>query len=166
MIDDRPSMDHTLMDMAVVMARRGTCSRASVGVVVAREGRVLTTGYNGAPRGLKHCLHPPDETSASRDAEAPTCTLAVHAEANAVAFAARHGIALAESALYTTLSPCIPCAQLIVNAGIRSVYVDVPYRNLSGVRLLNEAAIIVFTRDASLPTFGWYRDYGQDRTTT
>jgi dCMP deaminase len=159
-IDARPSMDQTLMSVAELMAQRGTCSRATVGVVIARDGRPLATGYNGAPRGMAHCLHPPGEVSAERDVEAPTCRVAVHAEANAVAFAARYGITLDGATLYTTLSPCIPCAQLIVNAGIRTVYVRERYRDLGGVRLLNEANVLVFTYDASLAEFGWFRDSG------
>src|SRR5687767_4618485 len=110
-------MDQVLMNVAREMARRGTCSRQRVGAVVARDGRILTSGYNGSPRGMLHCVHPPGETSHVRGVDAPTCTLAVHAEANAVAFAARHGIALDGATLYTTLSPCVPCAQLVVNAG-------------------------------------------------
>lgn len=153
-------MDETLMKMARVMAERGTCSRASVGAIFALEGRVLSSGYNGAPRGLPHCVHPPGELSADRDSEAPACAYSVHAEANAVAFAARYGIELNGSTLYTTLSPCVPCAQLILNVGVTRVYVDVPYRDLTGVRLLHHGGTLVFTRDFNLNVFGWRRDSG------
>lgn len=154
------------MGVAELMARRGTCSRASVGVVIARDGRPFATGYNGAPRGMAHCLHPPDEVSAELGAEVPTCRVAVHAEANAVAFAARYGIALDRATLYTTLSPCVPCAQLIVNAGVTTVYVRDRYRDLSGVRLLHEANVLVFTRDRTLTAFGWFRDDGREPDVT
>lgn len=165
---ERPSMDQTLMEIARVMARRGTCSRAQVGAVIALDGRVLTSGYNGAPRGLAHCLHPPDEVSDARSPNAPTCALAVHAEANAVAFAARNGIALNHATLYTTLSPCVPCAQLVVNAGVRITFIDHRYRDLAGVRLLAEAGIVVFSRYQTTSPFGgevvtaWRRDSGDE----
>lgn len=137
----RPSMDTVLMDMAHVMAQRGTCSRARVGVVIALDGRVCTTGYNGAPRGLAHCDHPADERSADRPTDAPPCRTATHAEANAIAFAARHGVALAGATLYTTTSPCVACALLVVNAGITRVSYAVPYRDAGGVDLLRSAGV-------------------------
>jgi dCMP deaminase len=157
-------MEETLLEVAATMARRGTCSRARVGAVVARDGRILTSGYNGAPRGLPHCLHPLGEISSTEDVNAPTCTVAVHAEANAVAFAARHGIALDRSTLFTTLSPCVVCAQLVVNAGITAVYVGERYRDLTGVRLLNEAHVVVFSRmrHESYPGLGWRSTWQRD----
>lgn len=132
-MSDRPGIDETLMGMAALWAQRGTCSRAAVGVVVALEGRIITTGYNGAPAGMPHCDH--DETFV------PPCTNAVHAEANALAFAARNGTATAGATLYTTLTPCVPCAQLIINAGIVRVVAHTPYRIMDGWNLLYDAGI-------------------------
>jgi dCMP deaminase len=139
----RPSEDETLLRIAETMAMRGTCSRARVGAVFALRGRVLATGYNGAPGGMPHCEHPPSELTATRPADRPTCAVAVHAEANAVAFAARHGVALEGAALYTTLSPCVVCAQLVINAGVRDVYVQRLYRDPTGVELLESAGVRV-----------------------
>lgn len=160
-------MAETLLEVARVMARRGTCSRAQVGAVFARDGRVLATGYNGAPRGIPHCSHPPTEVSSERDARAPTCTHAVHAEANAVAFAARHGISLDGSELYATHTPCVTCAQLILNAGVREVFAGARYRDLAGVQLLDRGGIIVFTLGVVPTTEGdvttWIRDLGDER---
>ena len=133
----RPTMDETLLEMAQVMARRGTCSRAQVGVVIALDGRVCATGHNGAPRGMRHCLHPPEETIANG------CYWAVHAEANAVAFAARNGVALDGSTMYTTLSPCVVCAQLTINSGIIRVLCGTNYRDQTGVNLLRDAGVDV-----------------------
>ena len=116
---ERPTMDMTLLATAFVMARRGTCSRAQVGCVVALDGRILSTGYNGTPRGMAHCEH----------ADAEPCATSVHAEANAVAFAARHGVGLDGSVLYTTLSPCVVCAKV--------------YRNTDGLDLLLRASVAV-----------------------
>lgn len=131
----RPTMDTTLLDMARVLARRSTCSRALVGAVIALNGRILSMGFNGAPSGIEHCVHAANDVSA--------CEVAVHAEANAVAFAAKHGVALNGSALFTTLSPCLKCAQLIINAGIVRVVIGKVYRDHSGPRMLERLGIHV-----------------------
>lgn len=131
----RVTVDSVLMDMAKLWAKRSTCSRARVGAVVSIDGRVVTTGYNGAPAGMQHCNHDPKVDS--------PCTTAVHAEANCIAFAARHGVALNAATMHTTMMPCVPCAQLIVNAGIVRVVAWRPYRLSDGENLLREAGIVV-----------------------
>lgn len=143
----RPSMDAVLLETARLMALRSTCSRASVGCVVALDGRVCTTGYNGAPRGLPHCDHQVHELSIDDTPVALTCRTAVHAEANAVAFAARNGVALDGATLYTTVAPCLACAMLIVNAGITRVVYAVSYRDAGGVGLLQSADVTVQSAD-------------------
>lgn len=135
---ERPDIDETLMGIAVLWSQRGTCSRAAVGVVVALEGRIITTGYNGAPAGMPHCDHAEDFVSGANQVG---CTNAVHAEANALAFAARNGTATNGATLYTTLTPCVPCAQLIINAGIKRVVAHTPYRVMDGWDLLLRAGI-------------------------
>lgn len=146
-MNDRPSMDRTLLNIAQVMSHRGTCSRAQVGAVFALEGRVLATGYNGAPAGLAHCAHLVDTQNLFEHphshADDPGCIMSVHAEANAIAFAAKHGVALIGSTLYTTLSPCLACAQLLVNAGVVRVVADLAYRRHDGLELLHSADIVV-----------------------
>lgn len=139
----RPTMDETLLAVAFVMAQRGTCPRAQVGCVVALDGRVLATGYNGAPRGMAHCVHLDGVPSSQRPADAEVCQTSVHAEANAVAFAARNGVSLDGSTVFTTLSPCIPCAQLLINVGAQRVVCAALYRNTDGVELLLRAGIVV-----------------------
>lgn len=143
MTTNRPSMDAVLLEMAHAMSLRGTCSRARIGAVIAIDGRVCATGFNGAPRGLPHCEHPSDERSVDRPVDAPQCQTSVHAEANALVFAARHGVALAGATLYTTMSPCVPCAMLLVNAGITRVIYAVEYRDAGGVDLLQSADVTV-----------------------
>lgn len=130
---ERISQDTALMLMAMVTARRGTCSRAQVGVVIAVDGRAVSTGYNGAPAGMDHCVHEADEK----------CNLAVHAEANAIAYAARHGVAIDDADLFTTFSPCLPCSQLIINAGIVRVVYSNRYRLTDGLDLLEEAGVLI-----------------------
>lgn len=127
----RPSLDRTLLDVAAVMARRSTCARLQVGAVLAREGRVLSTGYNGTASGLPHCVCGP---------ESP-CGNTVHAEANAVAFAARHGVSALGSTLYVTHAPCADCAGLLVNCGIAAVVYRDPYRSRTGLDWLWAAGV-------------------------
>lgn len=141
----RPGRDVVLLQHAALAALRGTCSRAQVGAVVALEGRILSTGYNGAPSGMAHCDHTGQLTSLVVDGveqiKDPGCQVAVHAEANAIAFAARHGVALLNSTIYCTSSPCVKCAQLIINAGIERVVFLSEYRDPAGRKLLKNAGI-------------------------
>lgn len=143
----RPSMDEVLLEIAAVMATRGTCSTLQVGAVIARDGRILASGYNGSARGLPHCVHPPRSETELGDATRATCSTSVHAEANAVAFAARHGVALNGATLYVTASPCVPCAQLVVNAGIVQVIAGQLYRVRDGVDLMSAAGVRVLFFD-------------------
>jgi len=114
---DRPSWDSYFMDIAFQVARRSTCPRASVGAVVVRDKRILTTGYNGSPRGLPHC------TEAGCLIINGHCVRALHAEQNAIIQGALHGVDVSHSILYVTHQPCLSCAKMIINAGIgRVVY--------------------------------------------
>lgn len=135
-MDNRPDRDAVLMQHALLVAQRSTCSRLQVGAIIARNGRILSSGYNGAPAGMPHCHH--DLIDAN------PCTVAVHAEANAIAFAARHGTWVDGADLYTTDSPCLTCAQLIVNAGIATVHYHRPYRLTLGLDLLDHANVEVY----------------------
>lgn len=111
-MSDRPHIDETLMGMATLMSQRSTCNRAHVGALISIDGRPITTGYNGAPAGMSHCDNTEEHLALEH------CLNAVHAEANAIAFAAQNGVQTLGATLYTTLAPCLPCAQLVVNAGI------------------------------------------------
>lgn len=130
----RISREELLMSIANLVALRGTCSRLQVGAVFSKQGRVLVQGYNGAPAGLPHCSHTADDDS--------PCLKSTHAEANGIAFAAKHGIKLADSQLYTTHSPCIPCSHLIINAGVGVVYYVFEFRDISGIDLLKNAGVL------------------------
>lgn len=150
---ERPTREDILMRQAQVVSDRSTCSRARVGVVIAHEARVVSQGYNGAPAGMPHCGHTcdcgllPHEDDEHADncpaAQAGGCRTAVHAEANAIAFAAKHGVATMCAHLYTTMAPCLPCAQLIINAGIHRVVYGSAYRYDEGLTLLMNAGIRV-----------------------
>lgn len=143
----RPSVDEVLMAIAEMWSQRGTCARLQVGAVIARDGRTLSSGYNGAPQGLPHCKCGTGEVDPSNP-----CTTAVHAEANAIAFAACYGIQLLGASLYTTDSPCFACAQLIVSAGIHEVIYEREFADMRGSGMLRQAGIEMyqFPRDIEL----------------
>lgn len=132
----RITRDEMLMEIARIVARRSTCNRAQVGAVVAQDGRVVSTGYAGAPSGLPHCSPETCNTGAP-------CTRTVHAEAGAISYAARSGIRLEGATLYCTHCPCIDCAKLIINTGIKRVIYDQAYRKTEGLELLRTVGIVV-----------------------
>lgn len=150
----RVNRDFILMDTAFLWAGQSTCSRLNVGCVISRDGRILVQGYNGAPAGLKHCNHdcsclkhlPP---YSDRDHHLPDCnslqpcTRAVHAEQNAISFAARWGVELKGAHASVTHQPCVSCAQSLINAGITSLDYVEPYRLKDGLDLLEEAGMSV-----------------------
>ncbi len=136
----RPSNDETLLAVARVFALRGTCSRLQVGAVLARETRVVATGWYGAPAGLPHCVH---------DWDPEHCAIAIHAERNVIGFAARFGIATGGCTLYVTHAPCRDCASVLVAAGVERVVFGTEYRSLDGVSYLRSCGVQV-TSEAGL----------------
>jgi dCMP deaminase len=123
------------MQVAQTVATRATCPRASVGAVIVRENRILTTGYNGAPRHVAHCSDVGCEVVDGH------CQRATHAEANAIVQGALHGVGLDAATAYCTHHPCINCAKLVISAGIvRIVYRDA-YLDPFSERLLTEAGV-------------------------
>lgn len=119
------------MEIAIVLGDLGTCERKQVGAVIIRDGRCISWGYNGAPPGLPHCKHEDDSP----------CEVSTHAEANAIAFAARQGISTEGGTLFVGVSPCLDCSKLLIAAGIRAVYYREEYRDSRGLELLREAGI-------------------------
>ena len=140
MLEHRISRDEMLMRTAYVISARGTCPRGKVGVVIARESRIVATGYVGSPAGQPHCTDPNTECDIGTHGG---CVRTVHGEANAVAFAAREGVGTRDCDLYTTLAPCIECAKLIINAGIRRVVYHNLYRDEAGLKLLQNSKVKV-----------------------
>jgi dCMP deaminase len=135
--------DRVFMSVALQIGELGTCDRKQVGAVITRNGRAISWGYNGAPPGMPHCSEnnhgwgsflPKDEG----------CRNATHAEANALAFAAREGISTDGATLYVTVSPCETCSRLLIAAGIERVVWGEPYRDDSGTVLLRRAGIICY----------------------
>ncbi len=119
----RVSWDRYFMNLAKEAATRSTCPRKSVGAVVVRDKAILATGYNGSIRGLEHC------TEVGCLMDNGHCVRTVHAEANALLQAARHGVSIDGADIYVTASPCWDCFKLIANAGIARVLYGEFYRD-------------------------------------
>lgn len=115
-MSNRISRTELHLTMAALIARRGTCARAQVGCIITRDNRIVASGYNGPPTG-RNCK----DLFSMCDVLKP-CTKAVHAEANAIAFAARFGIPLSGTVLYCTHQPCTKCGELIIQSGIEHVH--------------------------------------------
>jgi len=149
----RRSRDAVLMDCAFAFSARSTCTRSKVGAIIGLEGRVLQSGYNGTPAGMPHCdhtciCHNPQRPSHRKDCPAGSpCREAVHAEANAIVWAARNGIKIEGATVYTTMSPCYACSQLIITSGLVRVVYATAYRDGSGLRLLESGGVEVVSVD-------------------
>lgn len=135
-MSNRPTSDETLLQVAYVMALRGTCPRLNVGAVLARDTRIIGSGWNGAPPGMKHCRHEFDES----------CRVAIHAERNVIGFAARHGVATGGTSLFITHAPCLDCSTVIIAAGITRVVYGVEYGSFDGITRLRECGVFVQSR--------------------
>ena len=131
----RPQWDDYFMDIAFTVAQRSTCDRAHVGAVIERDKRILTTGYNGAPSGLAHCG---EVGHLMIDGH---CLRTLHAEQNAIIQAALHGVTIQGATCYVTHQPCINCAKMIINAGIRRVVYAGNYPDENSRMFLREAQV-------------------------
>jgi|694.fasta_scaffold13989_8 dCMP deaminase len=121
--DTRPDWDTYFMDIARVVSSRGNCSRRKVGAVAVADHRIISTGYNGTPRGIRNCCEGGCARCASNVPSGSALSECVcsHAEENAITQAAYHGVRTKDAILYVTISPCLTCAKMIINAGIREV---------------------------------------------
>jgi len=123
-IDPRPDWNDYFMAFANLAATRASCVRRRVGAVIVKDNMVLTTGYNGAPRGMAHaaevgCLR--DRLGVPSGQRHELCR-GLHAEQNAIIQAARHGLSIAGGTLYCTTHPCVICLKMVINAGLVAVY--------------------------------------------
>ena len=140
--DPRPGWDEYFMMIAEVVATRSNCSRRHVGAVMVKDRHILSTGYNGTPHGVKNCFAggcPRCSGKAESGSHLEEC-LCVHAEQNAIAQAARFGLELEGSTVYVTISPCLTCAKLLVNAGIKEVVYAGDYAFLDTAKAVFRAA--------------------------
>jgi dCMP deaminase len=144
----RPGWDDYFLDIVGLVAKRATCRRRCVGAALVRDRRILSTGYNGAPSGLKHCLEIGCLREQNRipSGERHELCRGLHAEQNAIIQAALHGVSVKGATLYCTNHPCIICAKMIINAGIVRIVVGGEYRDRLAEEMLAEAGIEVNRR--------------------
>ena len=117
----KPSLDEIFMDLAQNLALRSHCTRAQVGCVLTKDTRIISIGYNGPPSGTHNCDEDfKDEGGCPKDSKG-SCSLALHAEQNAILYASKNGASIEGSTIYVTLSPCISCARIIYSMKIKKV---------------------------------------------
>lgn len=128
----KPGFDHIYMNLASDLSARSHCVRAQVGAVLTKDTRIISIGYNGPPKGTHNCDEEWPDTGCARDSRG-SCSLALHAEENAILYATKNGSNLEGATLYTTLSPCIACARLILSSGIKNVIFKDSYAAYKGL---------------------------------
>lgn len=121
----------SMMEIAKLMSENSKCKRAKVGCIITKDNRIISSGYNGAfyNKNCNKCE--------------PACKNSIHAESNAILYAAKNGIELSGGTLYTTYSPCIKCAQQIAMVGITNVFYEIEYRLSDGIQFLKSVGIKV-----------------------
>ena len=143
----RPDWDHYFMNIAHVVASRSNCCRRQVAAIIVKDQRIISTGYNGTPRGLKNCFEggcPRCNSEAVSSGKNLSECICSHAEENSIVQAAYHGISVKDATLYTTFSPCLLCVKMIINAGIKEVVYHKQYSIDSlPCELLQEACVLV-----------------------
>ena len=142
-VHNRPSWDEYFLDVARLVAKRATCLRRSVGAVLVKDKRILATGYNGAPSGLRHCV---DIGCLRQKLKIPSgerheLCRALHAEQNALIQASLYGISVKGGTIYATCQPCVICAKMLINSGIKESVVADGYPDKMALDFLKEAKI-------------------------
>ncbi|QHT65729.1 dCMP deaminase family protein [Rhodocytophaga rosea] len=128
----RPDFDDIFMELAVNLSKRSHCIKAHVGAVLTKETRIISIGYNGPPAGTHNCDEEWPHTGCARDRKG-SCSLAIHAEENAILYAAKNGATVEGTTLYVTLSPCLPCARIIFSMKIAKVIYLHSYAEYKGI---------------------------------
>ena len=141
----RPSWDEYFLKLAFEVTKRSTCRRRAVGAIIVKDRRILATGYNGVPSGLRHC----EETGCLREqlgvpsGQRHEICRGLHAEQNAIIQAARYGIDIEGSSIYITTEPCSVCAKMLINAGIKEIVFATAYPDKLSEELLGETDILI-----------------------
>ncbi len=149
MINKRPDWDSYFMEIAQIVSKRSTCKRRNVGALIVKEKRILSTGYNGAPTGLKHCI----EAGCLREklniasGERHELCKGLHAEQNAIIQAAYHGVSISSADIYSTHLPCSICIKMIINAGITKVFYVNGYPDSLSMEIMEESGITLMKVD-------------------
>lgn len=128
----KPSFDEIYMELAEKLAKRSHCVKAQVGAVLTKDTRIVSLGYNGPPAGTHNCDEEWPQDGCPRDSKG-SCSLALHAEQNAILYATKNNISLQDTTLYVTLSPCIACARVIFTTGIKKVFYMNSYAQFKGL---------------------------------
>lgn len=140
---ERPSWDEYFIHLAFEVAKRSTCLRRAVGAIIVKDRRILATGYNGVPSGLRHC----EETGCLREqlgvpsGQRHEICRGLHAEQNAIIQAAKLGVSIDGATLYCTHQPCSVCAKMIINAGIQRVVYQEGYPDAFSLEIFKEAGV-------------------------
>lgn len=145
----RPQWDEYFLNLAQVVQVRSDCLRMAVGVVIVKDKRIIATGYNGTPAGVKNCTEggcrrcSDRHTNILKENERKDLCICIHAEENALLQSAYHGVSTKGATLYATVAPCLQCAKSIANSGVIAVTYMGDHSNELGLRLLEEAGIEV-----------------------
>jgi dCMP deaminase len=129
---ERPAFDDIYMELAVNLARRSHCIKRHVGAVLTKETRIISIGYNGPPSGTHNCDEQWPGVGCPRDSKGG-CSLAIHAEQNAILYAVKNKTSVEGATLYVTLSPCLACARIIYSMGIQKVIYLQSYAEYKGI---------------------------------
>lgn len=144
-VDQRPDWDTYFLKITQLIAQRSTCMRRHVGAIIVKDRRILATGYNGAPIGVPHCFQTPGgclrESQNIPSGQRQELCRGLHAEQNAILQAAAFGVSLKDSELYCTHQPCITCAKMLINAGIKRVVFLGSYPDDLSLEMLKEGKI-------------------------
>jgi len=152
-MQERPSYDEYFMEMAYVVSKRSTCLRRKVGAILVKDKHILSTGYNGAPKGLKHC----SEHGCLREnmnvpsGERHELCRGLHAEQNAIIQAAVFGVSIKDSVLYCTNTPCVVCVKMLINAGVNEIVYSGDYPDELAKKILDESNIKIRTFNKKKP---------------
>ncbi|MFW9845230.1 MAG: cytidine/deoxycytidylate deaminase family protein [Candidatus Thorarchaeota archaeon] len=153
----RKSKDVYFCEIADLVSSRSTCLRNQVGAVIVKESQILSTGYNGAPKGLKHC----EDVGCMRDelgvkpGERHELCRGLHAEQNAVVQAAYHGVSVNGAKIFCTTKPCSICTKILINAGIKEIVYIEEYEDKLAAQLIEESGLKM--RQVEIP-----RKYGRN----
>lgn len=144
----KPAFDDIFMELAVNLSKKSHCVKRHVGAVLTKDTRIISIGYNGPPQGTHNCDEEWPEVGCARDSRG-SCSLALHAEENAILYAVKNGTKIKDSTLYVTLAPCLACARTVYSVGVKKViYLNsyAEYKGFAtedGVEFLRKFGVIV-----------------------
>jgi dCMP deaminase len=134
LVENKPRFETIFMDLAINLSKKSHCVKAQVGAVLTKDTRIVSIGYNGPPAGTHNCDIEWPKEGCPRDSKG-SCSLALHAEQNAILYAIKNSTSVQGATLYITLSPCIACARVIYTVGIKKVYYLNSYAQYKGLAI-------------------------------